>query len=191
MAGLVEGLVVVVDADADLSGHRNVRLVADAYDPLDDLTEQIGFPRQGGTAAAARDLRHRTAEVEVHMVGHVLVHHDARRLLHDAGVHPVQLQRADPLPRREAAQPQRLGIARHQRTGRDHLGHIQSVRAVFLAQHAERPVGHARHRREHHRGLDMHRPQIDRGDAHGGRRLRVGTWIDRNGFARAFDHGFL
>ena len=130
MAGLVEGLVVVVDADADLGGHRDVRLVADAYDPLDDLTEQVGFPRQGGTAAAARDLRHRTAEVEI---GHVLVHHDARRLLHDAGVHPVQLQRADPLPRREPAQPQRLGIARHQRAGRDHLGHVQPVRAVFLA----------------------------------------------------------
>ena len=95
------------------------------------------------------------------MVGHVLIDDDARGLLDDGRVHAIQLQRPDALARREPAQAQRLRIAGDQRARRNHLGHVQAVRAVFLTQHAERPVRDARHRGEHHRRRHVDRPEID------------------------------
>ena len=50
----------------------------------------------------------------------------------------------------------------------DHLGHVESIGTIFLANHAEGPVGHSRHRREHHRGRHGDVAELDRGDMHRG-----------------------
>ncbi len=161
VAGFHERLMAVIDADADLGGNGDVRRRAHLHHALNDLAEQVGLPRQRGPAATTGDLGNRAAEVQVHMVGHVLIDDDARGLLDDGRVHAIQLQRPDALARREPAQAQRLRIAGDQRARRNHLGHVQAVRAVFLTQHAERPVRDARHRGEHHRRRHVDRPEID------------------------------
>ena len=51
-------------------------------------------------------------------------------------------------------------FADHRRAG-DHLGHIQT-RAIAPHQLAERHIGHARHRSEDHRAVDLHWADVDR-----------------------------
>ena len=150
MAGFEEGLMVMVDAYANLRGHRNARRLAHTHHTTDDVGEQIGFPRQGRTAAPAGDLRNRASEIQVDVIGHMPIDHDARGLFDDGGIDAIQLQGTNPLPGSEAAQTQSLRIARHKRAGGDHFGDIQAIRPVFLANHTERPIRHARHRRQHH-----------------------------------------
>ena len=191
MAGFEEGLMVVVDADADLRGDRDISRRAHRDDPLQQFAEQVGLPRQRRSAAATGDLGHRAAEVQVHVIGHMLVDDDPRGLFHDGRVHPVQLQGADLLARSEMAQAQCLGIARDQRAGGDHLRHVQPVRAVALADHAERPVGHAGHRRQDDRGRHGDRPQPHRIHRHrrirARRRVRARIKVVR--LVRRLDHG--
>ena len=101
--GFEERLVFMVDADADFGRDRHVGRVAHLDHTLDDLTEQVRLPWQRGTAATTRHLGHRAAEVEVDMVGHVLVDDDFRGLLHNRGIDAVQLQRANLLAGCETA----------------------------------------------------------------------------------------
>ena len=102
-SGFKEGLVLVVDADANLGGDGDARRFAHPNYAADEFGEQIGFPRQGGASPATGDFGHRATEIQVHMVGHVLVHHDLRGLFDNGGIHSIQLQRADILAGSEAA----------------------------------------------------------------------------------------
>ena len=124
MTGLKERLVLMIDADTDLGRHRHIRRIADLDHALDDLTEQIRLPRQCRSAAAPRHLGYGATEIEIDMIGHVLVDNDLRRLFHDRRIHAVELQRTDFLAGSETAQPQCLGITGHQCTRGNHLGHI-------------------------------------------------------------------
>ena len=103
VSGFEEGLMVMVDADADFGRDWYVGRVAHLDHTLDDLTEQVRLPWQRGTATTTRHLGHRAAEVEVDMVGHVLVDDDFRGLLHNRGIDAVQLQRANLLAGCETA----------------------------------------------------------------------------------------
>ena len=173
----------MVDADADFGRDRHVGRVAHLDHTLDDLTEQVRLPWQRGATAATGHFGYGATEIEVDMVGHVLINDDFRGLLHDRGIHAVQLQRTDLLAGRETAKPQRFRIAGHQCARGDHFRHIQAVGAVAFANHAERPVSDARHRRKHHRRFDVYRPQIDGLHNRRNRRsLRVGTRVEHVGF---------
>ena len=164
--------MLVVNADADFRSHRNTCRPAHGHHAVDDLSEQVGFPWKRRTATAPGDLGHRTTEVQIDMVGHIVVNDDARRLLDDRRIDPIQLQGTDFLARCETAQAQGFGIASHECTGGNHFGDIQAVRPVLFADHAERPIGHPGHRGQHDRRRHMDAPQVHGMNLHrtGGRR---------------------
>ena len=85
-AGLQISQVVLVHSPAHLHRHRDVRLGCLAHGGGDDGFEQPGLPRQCRTAALAGDLGDGTAEVEVNVIGAVLVDQHAHRM---AGGHRV------------------------------------------------------------------------------------------------------
>ena len=158
MPGFKERLMLVVDADTNLRCNRHIGRITDLDHALDNLTEQIRLPRQRRTAATPGHLGYGASEIQIDVVGHVFVDDDFRSLFHDCWIHAIQLQRANLLAWSEMTQPQCFGIAGNQRARGDHFSYVQTVRPVAFANHAERPVGHSRHRRKHHRRLNMHRP---------------------------------
>ena len=132
---LQEGLVLGVDANAHLHGHRDGVAVGGARGRLggtDRLTQdrgqQVALPGQGRAPAPTGDLGHRAAEVEVNVVRQVLLHQDPHRLPRHHRVHAVELDGADPLGGVGADHGQGPLAALHQRPGGDHLGDVQAGR---------------------------------------------------------------
>jgi hypothetical protein len=160
--------VVVVDALARLHRHRQPARAARArHGGAQDGAQQRAFVRQGRAAAPPRHLRHRAAEVEVDVVGEVLLGDHARRAADRGRVHAVELDGARLLPGLEVDQPHRLGVALHQRPGGDHLAHEQPAPAGELpAQRAEGRVRDPGHGREHHGRVDVERAD-PQGRGHG------------------------
>ena len=72
-------------------------------DRLSHPNRLVRVTHQAGAVPAVGHLGHRAAEVEVDMVGHVLVDDDFRGLLHNRGIDAVQLQRANLLAGCETA----------------------------------------------------------------------------------------
>ena len=126
------------------------------------------------------------------MVGHVAVDHDFRRLFGDGRIHAIQLQRTNFFASGEIAETQGFRITRHEGPRGDHLGHVKTIGAVFLADHAERPVGHARHRRKHHRGRHGNVAELHGGDVYRslGPCRRVRTRVEIVGLVSSGDGGF-
>ena len=155
----------VVDPDAELHGHRDVRALGGAHRRGDDLAEQPPLERQRGTAAAPGDLGHRAAEVHVDVVGQPLVSDHFRGGEGGVRVDGVELQRARRLVRRERRHVHGDGMALDERAGGHHLAHVEPAdrpgpgELEFAAQRAECDVGHAGHRGQHDGA-----PQLDRPD---------------------------
>ena len=123
----------------------------------DDVAEQLQLPRQRRSAALARDLGHGAAEVQVDVVGAVLVDEHAHRVLDGRRVDAVELDRARRLGLVVRDEAHRRGVALDEGAGRDHLAHVQPG-AVFAAEPAEGGVRDARHRREHDRRIELDGP---------------------------------
>ena len=99
-AGLDVGQVVVVDALAHLDRDRDAGRRGRLDRRRDDAAEQPPPPRQRRAAALAGDLGHRAAEVEVDVVGQVLLDDHPHRGRGDVRVDAVELEAAGPLVRR-------------------------------------------------------------------------------------------
>ncbi|ETJ01865.1 MAG: hypothetical protein Q605_AUC01042G0003 [Actinomyces urogenitalis DORA_12] len=134
-AGGVEiGLMLLVDADAHLDGHRHLALAPAQTHPLlgsahhlaQDRVQQVLLPRQRRPTTFAGHLGHRAAEVEVNVVSQVLLDEDARGPPSDNRVHPVELDGAHALSGVGAHHGQGLVIALDQRARGDHLGDVQT-----------------------------------------------------------------
>jgi hypothetical protein len=151
-----KGEMRVIDAHAQLDRDRRRAGRADrgAY----DLREQLGLERDRGAAAAARDLAHRAAEVEVYVIDAPFADQALDRLADEIGIDSVQLEAARALVGAEAREPQRLVVALDQRARGDHLAHVQAC-AELTTQRAKRVIGHAGHRREHDRRPNAQRPE--------------------------------
>ena len=157
-AGLEVGEVLGVDPGAHLDRDRDPAVRRGDRRP-DDVAEQPSLPGQRGPAALARHLGHRAAEVQVDVVGAVLVDEQPHRVAHDAGVDAVQLDAARALVRVDRDHREGLRVALEQGPARDHLGDVDAHpgagvgaedRSGLLArQAAERAVRDAGHRREH------------------------------------------
>src|SRR5690606_21271797 len=117
--GVQVGQVVVVEALAHLHGDRQVPGPGDRL--AQDGAQQVPLVGQGGAAALAGDLGDRAAEVEVDVVGEVLVDDHADGLADGRRVDAVQLDRARRLARVEVDQLHGLVVALDQRPGGDHL----------------------------------------------------------------------
>ena len=102
-------------------------------------------------------LRTGTAEVQVEVIDQALADQPAHRLARVVLVDRVELEAARLLARVEAREAQRLRVALDERARGDHLGDVQAG-AEAAAQRAERRIGDARHRRQHHGRLERERP---------------------------------
>ena len=80
----------------------------------------------------------------------------------DVRVDAVELQAAEVLVRGERDHLQRLGDPLDQRPGGDHLADVDAA-ALLAAEPAERDVGDAGHRGEHHRAATPVRTERQRG----------------------------
>ena len=141
------GEMVVVDSLAHLHCHGHTAISC-CHGRVHDVGEEVALPRQRTASALARHFGHRTAEVEVHVVGHVFPDDDAHRLGDDRRVHPVELHRARRLIGIEAHHVECGLVTLDQRPGGHHLTHIEP-RALLTAQAPEGPVGDPRHGRKH------------------------------------------
>ena len=159
------GVMGVVDADAELHGHRYVRALGGAHRRGDDLAEQPPLERQRGAAPAPGDLGHRAAEVHVDVVGHALVGDHFRRGEGGVRVDGVELQRPRRLVRRERRHVHGDRMALDERTRGHHLADVEPAdrpgpgQLEFTAQRAECDVRHTGHRGQHDGA-----PQLDRPD---------------------------
>ncbi len=153
-SGVKVGLVVLVDADPHLDRHRDVAPGALLDDGRDDRPEKVALPREGRAATLAGHLGHRAAEVEVDVVGAVLLHEDSRGRPGRHRVDGVELHRARLLVGVVLDQAHRLGVALDQCARGDHLRDVEAVAAELPAQPPEGSVGDARHRRQDDRGRD-------------------------------------
>ena len=158
--------MVVINADSDLCGYGDAGRLAHGNHTLNEFSKDVSFPGQGRTTTAASDFGHRAAEVQIHMVGHVFIDHDFRGLFGDGGIHTVELQRTNLLATGKMAQTQSLGVARHEGACGNHFGHVETVGTIFLTDHAEWPVGHTRHRRQHHRSRHGDVAELNRGNVY-------------------------
>ena len=120
--------VRVVDAHAHLDRHRSA--TRGAHSTRHDAAEEIALPRQGTAPALASHLGHRAAEVEVDVIGEVLVGDHPHGLLHHHGVDAVELHRARSLLGGELHHLESLGVPFDQGTRGDHLGDVQAGRTV-------------------------------------------------------------
>ncbi len=161
--GVQEGQMIVVDALAHLHRHRPAARVVHRL--VQDGPQQRSLVRQRGAAALAGHLRDGAAEVEVDVVGEVLVGDHAHRLADGHRVDAVELDGARLLARVEVHELHRLLVALHQRPRGDHLTDEQAPAAGELpAQRPERRVGDPGHRRQHDRRLDSVLSDVQRLD---------------------------
>jgi hypothetical protein len=151
-AGLAVGEVLSVDAEPHLHRDRDCA-GRGAHRGRHDLGEQPHAPGQRGPTALAGHLRHRAAEVEVDVIGQIVLHDQAHRGTDHPRVDAVELNAARTLVGREPDQPHRLRIAFDQRPRGDHLADVQA-RTMLATQSSERDVGDACHRRQHDRRFD-------------------------------------
>ena len=148
-AGVEEGLMLLVDPDPGLDGHRHAELVRGTHRLPHDGAQPVPLVGQHAPAALAGDLRHRAAEVEVDVADGEVPRQDPGRIRHHAWVDAVELDRACGLARVELKHGVGLGVADHEAAGGDHLADVEPG-TLFAAQ---LPVGGVRdpgHRREDH-----------------------------------------
>src|SRR5699024_9769200 len=93
------GQVVGVDAHAHLDGHRDIGAASLFGGGRDDGAEQVALPGEHRSPALARDLGHRAAEVEVDVVGAVLLDEHSHSAADGDRVHAVELDAAHALAR--------------------------------------------------------------------------------------------
>src|SRR5699024_4902034 len=122
LGGVEEGGVVGVDALAHLHGHRDPTAGGLGHGGGDDGVEQVLFPRQGRAAALAGDLGHGAAEVEVDVVGPVLLDEYPHGLAHGDRVDAVELNGARGLIGLVVDDAHGLRAAFDQGASGDHLG---------------------------------------------------------------------
>ena len=168
-SGVEVGEVVGVDALAHL--HRQRDVACRARRARDDVAEQLELPRQCRAAALARDLGHGASEVQIDVIGAILVDEHADGALDGRRIHAVQLDRPRRLGLVVRDEPHGRGVALDERARGDHLADVQP-RAVLAAEPPERGVGDARHRREHdgrveRDGPDAEGPLGGEGNGHG------------------------
>ncbi len=139
--------MVVVDALAELHGHRDSGFARGVDGAAHDLLVQAAAPGQGSAAAAPGHFRDRAAEVEVDVVGEVLVDDAADGLRDDVRVDAVELETPGRFVRIERDHLQRLRVALDQRDRGDHFADVDAG-PEFAAEPAETGVGDPRHRCE-------------------------------------------
>ena len=130
--GVRRGLVLGIDADADLHGHGDFApralpgLVAGAHDGSDEVGEQVALPGQGRSPAFLRDLGDGAPEVQVDVVGEVALDKHRRGLRHDGGVNAVELQGAHALGGVGAHHLQGALILLDEGAAGHHFGNVQA-----------------------------------------------------------------
>src|SRR5699024_11787653 len=120
------GQVVGVDAHAHLDGHRHVSSASLFGGGRDDGAEQVGLPGEHRSPALAGDLGYRATEVEVDVVGAVLLDEHPHRTTYRDRVHAVELDTAHALAGVVGNDLHRLLVALQQGAGGHHLGHVQA-----------------------------------------------------------------
>ena len=133
--------MLLVDPQAHLHGHRHLPRppggatgrLAGAHRLGEDGCEQVSLPRQRRPTALARHLGHRATEVQVNVVGQVLLDQDPHSGPHCGRIDPVELDGAHPLGRVGAHHRQGALVALHQGAGGDHLRDVQARRGQQAA----------------------------------------------------------
>src|SRR5699024_11831649 len=114
------GQVVGVDAHAHLDGHRHVSSASLFGGGRDDGAEQVGLPGEHRSPALAGDLGYRATEVEVDVVGAVLLDEHPHRTAYRDRVHAVELDAAHALAGVVGNDLHRLLVALQQGAGGHH-----------------------------------------------------------------------
>src|SRR5699024_5462976 len=114
------GQVVGVDAHAHLDGHRHVGSASLFGGGRDDGAEQVGLPGEHRSPALAGDLGYRATEVEVDVVGAVLLDEHPHRTTYRDRVHAVELDAAHALAGVVGNDLHRLLVALQQGAGGHH-----------------------------------------------------------------------
>ena len=133
--------MLLVDAQTHLHGHRHLPRPPDgansgltgAHRLGEDRRQQVSLPRQRRPTALAGHLGDRAAEVQVDVVGQILLHQDPHRGPHRGRIDPVELDGTHPLGRIGAHHRQSALVALHQGAGGDHLRDVQARRGQQAA----------------------------------------------------------
>ena len=146
--GVRRGLVLGVDADADLDGHGDLAphalpgFIAGAHDGADEVGEQVALPGQGRSPALLRHLGDGATEVQVDVVGEVTLDEHRRGLRHDGWVDAVELQGAHALGGVGAHHLQGAFVFFDEGTAGHHLGDVQAGGRVHARDgDVVRPIG--------------------------------------------------
>ena len=170
----------VVPSRAHLHRHRNLHGPGHR---VDDARRLLRLAHQAAAGVVLRDLRHRTAHVDVDDVGaHAL--DDLRGCRHLVGIAAEDLNRDRPFFFRVLGVLERPVDAAHESLRADHLGDDEAAAAVALDEASERRVGHARHRGYRERGREFDRANLHttvkypnrRCDVYGYGHRRSSTW---------------
>src|SRR6185369_15615978 len=121
-ARVAQGEEMVVDAGPHL--HRDRHAARAPNGGGDDASEQTRPERNGGAAALTRDLRRRTAEVEVEVID-ALVGEEPGRIADDGRITAVELHRSWLLADGAARQEPRARVALEEPARGDHLRDVE------------------------------------------------------------------
>ena len=143
--------VPTVPAFAEFHGHGHIHGLDDR---LDDAPGELGIAHECRTVAAADDLAHRAAHVDVQNVRAGVCQRHGRGLGHDLRLMAEDLHGGRVLVRRRPEQLLRLFIVIDQRLGAHHFRAGEGS-TLCAAQRAKWRVGHARHGRERERAADL------------------------------------
>ena len=159
--------VSAVPALAEFHGHGHIDGLDDR---LDDSPGELGIAHERRTVAAADDLAHRAAHIDIQNVRTGVCQRHGRGLGHDLRLVAEDLHGGGVLVRRRPEQLLRFFIVIDQRLGAHHFraGEGGALRA---AQRAKRRIGHARHGRERERAADL-----DVSDLHHAISSSTGQW---------------
>ena len=159
--------VPAVPAFAEFHGHGHIHGLDDR---LNDAPGELGVTHERRTVAAADDLAHRAAHVDVQNVRAGVCQRHGRGLGHDLRLVAEDLHGGRVLVRRRPEQLLRFFIVIDQRLGAHHFraGEGSALRA---AQRTKWRVGHARHGRERERAADL-----DVSDLHHAISSSTGQW---------------
>ena len=159
--------VPTVPAFAEFHGHGHIHGLDDR---LDDAPGELGVTHERRTVAAADDLAHRAAHVDVQNVRAGVCQRHGRGLGHDLRLVAEDLHGGRVLVRRRPEQLLRLFIVIDQRLGAHHFRAGEGS-TLCAAQRAKWRVGHARHGRERERAADL-----DVSDLHHAISSSTGQW---------------
>ena len=126
------GLVLGVDADADLDGHGDLApralpgLAAGTHDGAHEVGEEVALPGQGRSPALLRHLGDGAPEVQVDVVGEVALNKHRRGARHNGGVNAVELQGAHALGGVGAHHLQGALILLDEGAAGHHFGNVQA-----------------------------------------------------------------